>query len=137
VLHYSLVRSKLEYTSILWNSVAFIDANTLESIQQKLVSVCLCHFSPKVSYSYTYSAENISLHADTIWAHFSSFRFIVASNIALLCSHMLVCVSPPAMLETFPFSVFVPQLNILLFDRFAHALQIINLKLLLEVRCAM
>jgi hypothetical protein len=46
VLHHSLVRPKLEYTSIVWNPVAFIDANTLESIQQKCISVSLRHFSP-------------------------------------------------------------------------------------------
>jgi hypothetical protein len=114
VLHHSLVRSKLEYTSIVRNSVAFIDAKTFEPFQQKFVSVCLRHFFPEVSYSYTYSVENLSLHAETIWMHFSSFRFVVASNIALLCWKILVCVSPRAMLETFPCSMFVSQLNILL-----------------------
>jgi hypothetical protein len=36
VLYFTLVRPRLEYASVVWNSVTSIDANKLERIQQKL-----------------------------------------------------------------------------------------------------
>lgn len=61
----------------------------------------------------------------------------MASNIALLCWKMLVYVFPPAVLETFPCSVFIPRLNILfLLSSPMRYKYVVLLKLLLEVRFA-
>jgi hypothetical protein len=44
-MYYILLRSKLEYASVVWNSVTSTDSNKLERIQQKFASVCFYRFS--------------------------------------------------------------------------------------------
>jgi hypothetical protein len=40
MLYCTLVRPKLEYASVAWNSIASTDASQLERIQRKFVSLC-------------------------------------------------------------------------------------------------
>jgi hypothetical protein len=53
VLYITLVRPRLEYASVVWNSITSTDANKLERIQQKFTFVFLSFF-PYVPYIYIY-----------------------------------------------------------------------------------
>jgi hypothetical protein len=44
--YFTLVRFKLEYASVVANSITSTDENKLQRIQQKVVSVCFCRFFP-------------------------------------------------------------------------------------------
>jgi hypothetical protein len=55
-------RSKLEYASVVWNSITTTDANTLECIQQNFAALCYNRFLPHVHYSYADALEYLKLH---------------------------------------------------------------------------
>jgi hypothetical protein len=40
MLYFALVRAKLEYDSVVWNSVTNTDSNELERIQRKFAALC-------------------------------------------------------------------------------------------------
>lgn len=61
-LYYNLVRRKLEYVRVAWNSVTSTDAGKLERIQRKLVLLCHLSFSSYLDYSYGDILNYLQLH---------------------------------------------------------------------------
>jgi hypothetical protein len=116
VLYFMLFRSKLEYASVVWNSITSTDANKPERIQQKFASVCFYPFFP--SDSFTFTLEKSSLHPFCKRRHQLDapfwFRCIVALNPALSSWKMLVFVFLLAMLWTPRSLVLVPLINTVL-----------------------
>ncbi|PNF36364.1 hypothetical protein B7P43_G18042 [Cryptotermes secundus] len=76
VLYFTL-GSKLEYASVVRNSITSTDANKLEHIQQKFASVCFYRFFPHISYNYTDALEKLSLHSLHKWRHHLDALFLV------------------------------------------------------------
>jgi hypothetical protein len=61
-LYITLVRSRLEYPSIVWNSITSTDANKLEHIQQRFAALCFNRFFAQIHYSYSLALEKLKLH---------------------------------------------------------------------------
>lgn len=50
IQYFTLSRSKLEYTCVVWNSITAIDASKLEHIQQKIAALCFNKFFPPCTF---------------------------------------------------------------------------------------
>jgi hypothetical protein len=61
-LYITLIRYKLEYASVAWNSVTSTDAKKLERIQQKFAALCFKRFFPQVHYRYSLALAELQLH---------------------------------------------------------------------------
>jgi hypothetical protein len=59
--YFALVSSKVEYASVVWNSITSTDANKLERIQQKFTALCFKRFFLQADYCYGFALE-LKLH---------------------------------------------------------------------------
>jgi hypothetical protein len=77
ILYFILLRSKLEYASVVSNSVTSADANQLDLIQQKFVALCFnCSFH-HICYSYAYALGQLKLHTlCKTWYHLFTLHYI-------------------------------------------------------------
>jgi hypothetical protein len=110
MLYFALVRSKLEYASIAWNSVAVTDSNKLERIQRKFAALCHKRFFQDVEYHYDNTSILEKLNLQTLHTrrhHFDALFLINVIDGTKYC---------PSVLETF--GVRVPTQNIRNFTTF-------------------
>jgi hypothetical protein len=73
----TLVRSKLEYVSVVWNSITSSDDNKLERIQQKFAALCFSSFFPQVHYSYSLTLEELKIHTLHMKRHHLDALFLI------------------------------------------------------------
>jgi hypothetical protein len=59
ILYFSLVRPKLGYASIVWNSITSTDAKKLEHIQRKFAALCYNRFLSPDSNGYSYAYTQV------------------------------------------------------------------------------
>jgi hypothetical protein len=93
-LYITLVRSKHDYTTVVWNSLTLTDANKLERIQRRFAALCFNRFFPQVHYYYSLVLKKLKLHTlilgDITSMHSFLFKFTLVLNSALLFWKCLV-----------------------------------------------
>jgi secreted Zn-dependent insulinase-like peptidase len=65
MLYIAIVRSKLEYASVVWNSITNTDSNKLERIQRKFAALCHNRFFQDVGYHYINILDKLNLQTFT------------------------------------------------------------------------
>jgi hypothetical protein len=88
ISYFTSVRSKLEYASVIWNSIRSADTNRLKRTQQTFAALCFKGFFPQVHYSLSYALAQLNLtpfiRGGAISIYLSSFKFTLVLNSALL-----------------------------------------------------
>jgi hypothetical protein len=61
-LYITLVRYKLEYASVVSNSITPTNVNKLQHIQERFAGLCFNRFFPQARYCYSLPLEKLKLH---------------------------------------------------------------------------
>jgi hypothetical protein len=94
-LYTALVRPRLEYASVVWNSTTSTDSKKLERIQQKFASVCFYRFFKNLPYSYVLASNKLNLPSLSMRRHLDALFFVQAYRGLKSCSSFLDIVSLP------------------------------------------
>jgi hypothetical protein len=94
-LYIALVGSKLEYASVVWNSITLTDASKLERIQQRFTALCFYRFFPQVRYCYTLALQELNLHTLRMRRHLLDAVFLTqVYSGSKFCPFVLETVGP-------------------------------------------
>jgi hypothetical protein len=70
MLYIAIVRSKLEYTSIVWKCITNTDSNKLQRIQRKFAALCHNMFFQDIGYHYINTLDTLNLQTLYVrWRH--------------------------------------------------------------------
>jgi hypothetical protein len=61
MLYIAIIRSKLEYAAVVWNSISNTDSIKLECIQRKFAALCHNRFFQDVDYNSTNTLDKLNL----------------------------------------------------------------------------
>jgi hypothetical protein len=75
-IYITLVRSRLQYVFVVWNSVISTDTNKLERIQQGSAALRFNRFFPQVHYCYSLALEELKLHTLRVRRHGLDVHFL-------------------------------------------------------------
>jgi hypothetical protein len=104
-LYSTLVRSKIEYASVAWNSITITDSSKLERIQRKFSTLCFTRFFNGVC-DYKYKGILVRLNFLTLHLrrrHLDALFLINVFKGKISCSSvfdLLVCANPLGLSET-------------------------------------
>jgi hypothetical protein len=129
MLYFTLVRSKLENASVVWNSITTTDANKLERIQQTFAALCYNRFLPHVRYSYAIALEYLKLYASRQRRYHLDALFLIQVYRGLkYCASLLEAVGlrvPTRYFRDFSMFNFSPSLKNCPSDRCASAANVV------------
>jgi hypothetical protein len=93
-LNTTSVRPRLEYASVVWNSITSTDSKRLERILQKFASVCFYRLFPNLPYNYVLASNKLNLPSLSMRRqHLDALSFIQAYRDLESCSTLLGIVS--------------------------------------------
>jgi hypothetical protein len=130
-----LVRSKLEYASVAWNSVTITDSNKLARVQRKFAALCHKNCFQDVEYHYDNILEKLNLQTLHIRRrHFDALFLINVLSGTKYCPSVLetVGIRIPTR-NILPRSV-APSATALQQDVYLLQMQFVNLQIFLASR---
>jgi hypothetical protein len=115
-LYVTLVRSKLEYACVVWNSITSTDANKLECIQQRFAAFCFNCFFPQVHYCYSFVLVELKLYPFHMRRHrldaFFLFQVYFGSKFCPSVLEFVVLWVPARYIRDFLCSMSAPRVKI-------------------------
>jgi hypothetical protein len=120
-MYFAVVRSKLEYVSVAWNSVTITDSNKLERVQRQFAALCHSRFFQDVKYYYDIILEKLNMLTLHIRRrHFDALFLIIVFSGIKYCPSVLGTVG-----------IRVPSAIALRLDVFLLQMQFVNLQIFL------
>lgn len=113
MLYFTLVKSKLVYAPVAWNSLTSADAIIkLEGIQRKFLTLCYNSFFSQIHYSYASPLSHLNFHTLYTTRLYVFLMFIMDTNFVLPYLTLLLFAFLLEILEIFLFLLFVPYVKL-------------------------